>query len=383
MRPRLAFSYLFGLFFIAAASETLISPLFPLIRADLDLRTADLAIIIAALTLTTGLGNLVGGIVGVRYSDHLAVRIAAWSISVGALISGLSKGLLSLTLGQMLIGAGSGLFFAPGLSSISRLYAATRGRAIAGYGLAYSLGLAVASFCANSSAPQWRVIYVIIAIVAASFTVRTPNLFETSEIFSKSLGGSVVEYVRQPMYRLALVCGVVAGTTHFLVIGLIPEAFVDRGEALAVVTGLIGAGRILSMGGKYLAGWTFDRWGGPRSAQIVMSLMAVFGILVLVLPARWGLIPIVPFVAVTAMLFPISNAMVVSSLPPKAAWGVGIYRATLMIASALLSVIFSVALRRFDIIDVMLVALCIPIIGLFINRRQKMSNEVTSVSQGK
>lgn len=381
MRHRLAFSYLFGLFFIAAASETLISPLFPLIRVDLGLQTADLAIITAALTLMTGLGNLLGGIVGVRYSDHLAVRIAAWSISAGALTSGLSKGLISLTLGQMLIGAGSGLFFAPGLSSVGRLYTATRGRAIASYGLAYSLGLAVASFSANPSAPQWRFMYVMMSILAASFAVRTPNLSETSEVLSRSLRGNVVEYVRQPMYRLALVCGVVAGTTHYIVIGLIPEAFVDNGETLAVVTGLIGAGRILSMGGKYLAGWTFDRWGGPRSAQIVMSLMLVFGILVLVLPARWGIIPIVPFVAVTAMLFPISNAMVVSSLPAKATWGVGIYRSTLMIASALLSVVFSVALRRFDTINVMLFALCIPVIGLLINRHQKNSNEVTSVSQ--
>jgi len=168
-------------------------------------------------------------------------------------------------------------------------------------------------------------------------------------------------------------CGVVAGTTHYLVIGLVPEAFVDRGETLALVTGLVGIGRIASMIGKYAAGWAFDRWGGPRSAQAVMALMLCFGFLVLALPPKLGLIAIIPFVCFTATLFPISNAIVIGALPAKSTLGVGIYRASLMIASAVLSVIFSIALLYFGTFPVMLWALTIPAVGILFIHRSKIS----------
>lgn len=366
---RVSFCYLFALFFTAAVSETLLSPLFPLIRHDINLRTADLALITGALTLMTGIGNLAGGVIGVKRSDRVAVRLAAFFVAGGSLLTSISGNLSILIIGQMLIGGGSGLFFAPGLSSVSRLYQKNRGRAIASYGLAYSLGLAAASFCANEIAPSWRINYLLITIVAVCLSIKVPNLKENVEWVNLGLQKMAIQYSKNSTYRLALMCGVVAGTTHYLVIGLIPEAFVDRGETLALVTGLVGIGRIASMLGKYAAGWAFDRWGGPRSAQAVMLLMLCFGFLVLALPPKLGLIAIIPFVCFTAMLFPISNAIVIGALPAKSSLGVGIYRASLMIASAVLSVFFSIALRHFGIFNVMLWAMMIPAVGILFNRR--------------
>lgn len=372
-RKRISFWYLFALFFTAAVSETLVSPLFPLIKNDIHLRTADLALITGALTLMTGLGNLAGGVIGVRRSDRLAIRLAAFFITGGSLLTAISGNLLIIVIGQMLIGGGSGLFFAPGLSSVSRLFEKNRGRAIASYGLAYSLGLAVASFCANKIAPPWRINYLLISIVAVCLSIKVPDLKENVESVNLGLQKMAIEYSKNSSYRLALMCGVVAGTTHYLVIGLIPEAFVDRGVALALVTGLVGIGRLASMPGKYAAGWAFDRWGGPRSAQAVMSLMLCFGFFVLVLPPKLGLIPIIPFVCFTAMLFPISNAIVIGALPAKSSLGVGIYRASLMISSAVLSILFSIALRHFGTFQVMLWALTIPVVGILFNHRSTHS----------
>ena len=73
---------------------------------------------------------------------------------------------------------------------------------------------------------------------------------------------------------------------------------------------------------------------------------------------------ITPFVAFTSMLFPVSNVMVVSALPARASWGVGIYRATLMLASAACAGLMSVALRWFDTRTVMLAGLAIPLLGI-------------------
>ena len=115
---------------------------------------------------------------------------------------------------------------------------------------------------------------------------------------------------------------------------------------------------------KYFAGWAIDRWGGPRSAELIMIAMVTFGAAELLLPGRWALLPILPFVAFTSMLFPVSNVMVVSALPARASWGVGIYRATLMLASAACAGLMSVALRWFDTRTVMLAGLAIPLLGI-------------------
>jgi hypothetical protein len=69
------------------------------------------------------------------------------------------------------------------------------------------------------------------------------------------------------------------------------------------------------------------------------------------------------------MLFPISNAIVIGALPAKSSLGVGIYRASLMISSAVLSVFFTIALRNFGTFEVMLSALAIPIFGILYARR--------------
>ena len=174
---RLIFTYLFSVYLLAAVSETLISPLFPLIRDDLGLSVAQQASLVAALTTTIGVFNLVGGALGYRSGDRRIVRAAALALAIGTAISGAAGSYLPLLLGQIVIGVGSGLFFGPGLASIGRMYTATRGRAVASYGLAYSVGLALASLlgqrrpghvavdvlgdglpsrsCSRSSRPTW------------------------------------------------------------------------------------------------------------------------------------------------------------------------------------------------------------------------------------
>ena len=116
------------------------------------------------------------------------------------------------------------------------------------------------------------------------------------------------------------------------------------------------------MGGKYVSGWLLDRIGGVRTAQFLMVGLVVFGICELIVPRQVGLWAVVPVVCVTAMLFPVSNAMVVIALPERASWGVGIYRAGLMLFSAVCAGVSGLALRTFSTTVVMLIALAIPLI---------------------
>ncbi|HEU5149911.1 MAG TPA: MFS transporter [Iamia sp.] len=359
-----AFGYLFGVYLLAGAGETFVSPLFPIVREELGLRVADQALLTAALTVAIGIANLAGGWMGTRHGDRAAVRLSAALVAVGCGLSGAAPGLAVLAVGQAVTGLGVGLFFGPGLALIGRMYVRSRGRAIASYGLAYSLGLAAAAFSTNAGASGWRAVFFATAVssgILALLAPALPDAVADSPPTVASLWAETRGHLASPGYRLALLVGVVAGTNHYVVAGLTPEHFVARGVALGLAAGLVGVGRLASVGGKVVAGRLFDRHGGRRTVQVVVAATIVSGVLLLLPPGRIGLVAVVPFVCTTAMLFPVSNAVVIGSLPGHATWGVGVYRCVLVGSAAACAGLVSLALTATSTTVVMVAALVIPL----------------------
>lgn len=366
-RHPVAFGYLFAVYLLAGAAETLVSPLFPIVRDDLDLRVADQALLTAALTVAIGVANLVGGWLGTRHGDRAAVRASAALVAAGAGLSGVAPGLAALLVGQVVTGLGVGLFFGPGLALIGRMYVRSRGRAIAAYGLAYSLGLAAAAFSTNVGASLWRATFVAVAVSAAVLAVVAPALPDAPSPESptlRSLWQETRQHLVAPGYRLALLVGVVAGTNHYVVAGLTPEHFVGRGAALGLAAGLVGVGRLASVAGKVVAGRLFDTYGGRRTVQVVVAATIVSGVVLLAPPGRFGLLGVVPFVCATAMLFPVSNAVVIAALPGRTTWGVGVYRFVLVAAASVTAGLVSLALTATTTGVVMAAALVVPAVVL-------------------
>ena len=120
-RKRLAASYVFSVYLLAAASETYLSPMFPRVRDDLDLVVAQQAALVAVLTAGIGIGNLVGGAAGYHIGDRIVIRIAAVFMAIGALLTSVAHSYVVLLIAQCVAGFGIGLFFAPGLATIGRV----------------------------------------------------------------------------------------------------------------------------------------------------------------------------------------------------------------------------------------------------------------------
>jgi predicted MFS family arabinose efflux permease len=327
------------------------------------LDVADQATLIAVLTSCIGVGNLIGGATGYRLGDRLVVRAAAVSMSAGALVSGSSGSFATLVAGQAIAGLGIGVFFAPGLASVGRMFPATRGRALATYGLAYSVGTAAAALAASVEGVDWRWPFYVTAALTLGLAVFAPTLLDATAGRPPAMWSSLRGYLRDPFYRLSLVTALVAGSTTYVFIGFAPTLFVDRGISLAVVATLIGVGRLSSVGGKFVAGWMFDRVGGPRSAQWIMFTIAALGLPLVALPHGWGVVVIVPFVLVTASLFPVSNALSVTGLPERSTWGIGVYRALLVGSSAALAALVGVLLDVVSLDAVMYGTLLLPLAG--------------------
>jgi len=360
LNRRVAASYVFAVYLMAAASETFVSPFFPLIRRDFGLVVAEQAVLVAILTCGIGVANLVGGAAGYRVGDRVVIRVAAAAMSAGAIVTGTAGSFAVLLLGQAIAGLGIGLFFAPGLASIGRMFVATRGRAVASYGLGYSIGTAAASFSAGIDGIDWRWPYYVTAVLCASLVVVAPPLLDSTGDAPPPMLASLRGYLRQPLYQMSMVTALVAGSSAYIFLGFLPQLFVDRGASLTLVATLIGVGRLASVGAKWVAGWMFDRFGGARSASWIMLAIAACGVPLVALPGTWGAFVIVPFVVVMSSLFPISNALSVAGLPERSTWGIGVYRAVLVGSSAALAGVIGTLLQYFSLDAVMYGSLLVP-----------------------
>jgi NNP family nitrate/nitrite transporter-like MFS transporter len=358
---KIAFSYLFTVYFLCGMAETLVSPLFPLLREDLDLVEAQQATLLAAVAAGIAVFNVIGGAIASRRPDRSLVRVAAAALASGLFISGLAGSYPMLLAGQALVGVGFGLFYPSGLASVARMYEATRGRAIANYGLAYSLGLALAAVAANVGQSGWRWVFYVSGAVAVGLVVWAPRWVEAEpDTGGHSLLSQLRTYAAHRDYRISAVTTLTGLAMHYVVIGFAPVLYVDRGIRLSLVSVLLAVGRLGSIPGKLLCGGLFDRFGGLWVARMLMVAEFAVGIPMLALPGSVGVWLLVPFVAVSASVFPVANAMLVSALPPRSAWGIGTFRSVMLGASALLSGLVSVLLHHVSLPVVMAGALAVP-----------------------
>jgi MFS family permease len=247
MNRRLGAVYVFVVYLMAAASETYISPFFPLVREELGLVVAQQATLIAVLTFGIGFANVVGGAAGYHVGDRRVIRVAAATMGAGALVSGTAGSFAALVVGQAIAGVGIGLFFAPGLASIGRMFAESRGRAVASYGLGYSVGTGIAALAASISGVDWRWPFYLTAVLCVGLAVFAPPLPDSIEGTAPPMWASLRRYLREPFYQMSLVTALVAGSITYLFIGFTPTLFVDRGLSLAVAATVVAAGRFASV----------------------------------------------------------------------------------------------------------------------------------------
>ena len=358
---KVAFSYLFAVYLLCGMAETLVSPLFPLMRNDLGLVEAQQAIVLAVVAMGIAVFNVVGGAVASRRPDRSLVRIAAGVLAVGMVVSGLAGSYAVLLCGQALVGVAFGLFYPSGLASVARMYAEMRGRAIASYGLAYSGGLAIAAVSAGAGQDGWRWVFYASGIAAFGLFLWAPRWVEAEpDTGERSLLSQLRVYASHRDYRTSAVTTLTALAMHYVVIGFAPTLYVDRGLGLGLVTVLLAAGRLGSVPGKVVCGGLYDRFGGPWVVRVTMLFVLAVGVPMLALPASVGVWLLVPFVAASASVFPIANALLVSALPPRSAWGIGTFRSVVIGASALLSTVVGVLLHYVALPTVMAGALVVP-----------------------
>lgn len=362
-RRWIPFGYLFGLYFILGGSETMISPLFPLVRIDLGLEESHQAAILTAVAAGIASFNVIGGAASRRLTDRALVRSAAACLAAGMVLSGAAPSFWPLLAGQALLGVAFGIFFPPALAVVARLYPGAVGKAIAAYGLAYSFGLAAAALTGNVGAGNWRWVFYSCALPALVAVVWTPGWPEPDrDPALPPLWAQIRQYARMRTLRLSGLASFGGVSMHYVVIGFAPVYFVDRGIHLGLTVSLIAAGRVLSAGVKLVGGALYDRYGGLWTARLMMLVTSGLGLPMLLTPARWGVWLLVAFVGIAVSVLPVANAMLVGALPPQSGWGIGVFRAALLGSAAVLSGVVTLLLQWLPLESLMLASLSLPLL---------------------
>jgi predicted MFS family arabinose efflux permease len=321
MRSRRAgFAVVTGGYLATTTAEATLAPAFPLVARELDLGPGFAGFAFGVLAAAIALGSLVGGVVLARLGPRAGLAPGVALVAAGSAWTAAAGGTVALLAGQVVLGFGSGLFFASGLRSAA-VFAGyrRRGRAMGLFGVAFSAGLALGSaLAALGEIWGWRTSFVVAAVIAA-VSATALALVRVPEEESGPRQATSASRLREAFGVPVAVGGVAAasqyGTIGFFVLYAVEHWDVSPATAALVLT----AGRILSVPAKLVSGNASDSGGALRTARRLGLVLAVLG-------ACWTLLPgpaltvwaAVLFIACVSGLGPIANVLALDRLEHRA-----------------------------------------------------------------
>jgi predicted MFS family arabinose efflux permease len=296
-------------------AESLLAPVVPVVRDELgiDIGTAGLAF--ALLTLAIAGGNLAGGLLLARRGARQGVVAGLAVTTAGTLATAASGGRLAFLLSQVLVGLGSGVFFASGLYSVGVLAGTRRrGFAMGLFGVAFSGGLAGAALLAAlADVHGWRLSYGLVAALAAAAGIACA----LARLPSTPAGGGLPGLrtaLRRLLRRPLLVAGVGA-ISQYGTVGFLPTfAVLAWGMSPASAALALTAARLLSVPAKLVSGNATDQAGSLRIARRLGIALVALGLWWTLAPGpAWTLWAAVVFAALVSGLGPVANVLALDS----------------------------------------------------------------------
>ena len=300
--------------------EALLAPLYPQLGPDLGLGGGAAGLVFGVLAASIAVGSLAGGFLLARRGARPALVLGLVLVAAGCVGSALADSAAAFVPAQVVIGLGSGLFFASGLRSAAVLAGERRrGLALAIFGVAFSGGLAVAGgLAALGTLWGWRSSFLATAGLAvataagAAAFARVPAPPPSRQAGRPRLG------LRASLSLPLRVGGVTAasqyGTVAFLPLFAVQAWGLSPATAALVLT----IARVASVPAKLVSGNASDGVGAIRVARRVGLVLALLG-------AWWTLVPGAPaaawaavaFAALVGALAPLANVLALDSFEER------------------------------------------------------------------
>jgi predicted MFS family arabinose efflux permease len=375
---RVAFFTITGGYLAATTAESVLAPAFPLVARDLGLGTGWAGFALAVLSGAIALGNLGGGVILARRGARLGASLGLAVAAAGSFVTAASNGAGSLLGSLVVLGAGSGLFFASGLTAAASLAGyARRGLAIGVFGVAFSGGLALAGvLAAIGDAAGWRVAFVA-AGGLASASAASIAVLRIPARPARSPDGPPPP--AREAFTMPLAVGGVAAASQYGTVGFFPVFAVQAWQVSpATAALLVTAARIVSIPAKVLSGGAADRAGALRVAARLGLGLTALGLWWTLLPGPWlAAWAAVLFAVFVSGLGPVANVLALDGLEERPQL-LGAFRASQIGIAAVTSALLGGAAELFGLRSTLAVAAAVipgslVVLGLAQARRARTS----------
>lgn len=345
----------------ATCADSLLAPIFPVVAKDLGIGLGSAGFAFALLATSIAIGNVVGGFVLTRAGPKTGIVLGLSLASLGAAAAAASRDHATFLAAEVLVGTGSGLYFASGLWSAAGLAGARRrGLAMGFFGIAFSGGLATAALLAAiGSVRGWQVAFVASAALCAATAIAT--LFVRLPARPRPQRGSSSGWHRA--LRVPLAVGGVASSSQYGTISFLPTFAVSVwGISASAAAIMLALARVVSIPAKLLAGHRSDRRGALATAGEVGLLLGVAGAAWAMGPtAAVGAIPAVVFAAGVSGLGPVSNVLALEAFGQRGTM-IGLFRSLQIALGAAMSALIGVCAAVFGLQPTLVVAATMPIL---------------------
>lgn len=388
-----------GISLIVGASLTfLVSPML----ADLGLTNEQGTLALALPSIGSLLVVFIAGRLGDRIGHRTVILGASAVFIVGAACVATSQGMVTLTIGLLLVGASATAtqIVALGLLQASIPSGTARVSAFTSFGMVFPAvylvvpvltGAMVSSVSWRWVPLGWALLGLAIPLAALRLIERPPSRLSVGEMWTPFLGGlalaALVQFInyghddgwtsprtlatlvvavvavvivrflvrsgrvmslelaplRSPALLLLLLTVVLLITANTLIFVTLALEYLYGQSALTAAIYLVPAEAAAVLGAKVLAGWSMRRLGTPRAGIV---LMIGFAVALLTLLAMQDTSPPLQLVASAAAFsffgfasVTVANAAVMAQSPPGAAGGVSAYRGAASSVGGALSVV--------------------------------------------
>jgi DHA1 family purine ribonucleoside efflux pump-like MFS transporter len=376
------FAVVTGGYLAATTAEALLAAAFPLIARELDLGPGFAGLAFGVLAASIALGSLIGGFALARLGPRAGLAPGVGLAAAGAGLSAAAGGTASLLAAQVVVGIGSGIFFASGLRSAA-VFAGyrRRGRAMGFFGVAFSGGLALAgALAALGEVWGWRASFVVAAVLGALVATALALISVPAE--PSALAERTSRRRLLGAFGVPVAVGSVAAASQYGTIAFLTLYAVDEwGVSPATAALLLTAGRILAVPGKLVSGNASDNSGALRTARVLGAALALLG-------AFWTLLPGPEFTAWAAVLFiacvsglgPLANVLALERLEHRAEL-LGAFRAAQIGLAAVAAGLLGLCAELFGLRATLVVAaIAVPASILLLPGAERRAQSRTALS---
>jgi MFS family permease len=328
-----AFAAVCSAYLAVTIGEAILAPVFPIAARELGLDVSSGGFVFGVLAAAIAVGNIAGGYVLARVGAKVAVLLALATAGTGSLLAATVQSSVPFIGAQALIGSGAGLFFAPGINAVGTLGGARRGYAMGLFGVAFSVGLAVAAVLSSLGASiGWRLPFAVAAAISgvAMLVVAVAALPPRRS----GPAGGYRERLRDAV-GVAAAVGSAGAVTQYGTVAFLPAFAVTAwGLSPAAAALLLAAGRVLSVPAKVVTGRWADALGPSGTARRVGAVLAITGLWWTLVPNVWASAwAAVVFSAGASSVFPIANLLAFEGFGDRGPL-LGTYRSVQMGAGA-------------------------------------------------